>query len=209
VTEPEIGILNLDLGNLRSVSNAIYSLGYDPRLVETPQELDGLSHLVIPGVGAFHTAMQHFESSGLLEPVRAFQRSGRPVLGLCLGMQMLAAVGEEGEETEGLGFIPGRVTRLDETLAPSVPHVGWNSVEWRRPHPVTEGVRSGVDFYFVHSYQVRLDTEADLLGATEFGMPIASVVARRNVIGFQFHPEKSQASGLRLIENFCGWDGRE
>jgi glutamine amidotransferase len=208
MTDIRIGILNLEMGNLRSVSNAVFSLGWDPELIDAPEALDDVSHLIIPGVGAFHTAMRRMDHKGLREPVRDFAASGRPLLGLCLGMQLLATTGEEGDPAPGLDLIPGHVERLRADLVPAVPHVGWNSMELRNRHPVTEGVRSGVDFYFVHSYRFAPDTDHDVLGATDCGQTFASGVARRNVAGFQFHPEKSQANGLRLIDNFCTWDGR-
>lgn len=203
-----VGILNLDIGNLRSVSNAVYAQGWDFRLVESAAALDDLTHLIIPGVGAFHRAVKRLDARDLRAPVRAFAASGRPVLGLCLGMQLLATSGEEGEESEGLDLVPGRVTRLRADLVPSIPHVGWNSVALHRPHPVTNGVRSDADFYFVHSYSFEAAAEDDVVGKTDCGQLFASAVGRGNVIGFQFHPEKSQNNGLRLIDNFCTWDGR-
>lgn len=208
MTPPRIGILNLEMGNLRSVSNAVYSLGWDPELVEAREALDDLTHLVIPGVGAFHTAMRRMEEKGLREPVRAYAASGRPLLGLCLGMQLLASSGEEGDPTLGLDLVPGHVERLRADLVPAIPHVGWNSMELQREHPVLRGVRSGVDFYFVHSYRFAPDSPDDVVGSTEYGQVFASGVGRGNVVGFQFHPEKSQANGLKLIDNFCAWDGR-
>jgi glutamine amidotransferase len=123
-------------------------------------------------------------------------------------MQLLAGEGEEGGRSQGLELVPGRVERLDAEQVPAIPHVGWNSMELSAPHPVTEGVRSGADFYFVHSYHVRADNEGDVLGVTECGQRFASGLARGNVVGFQFHPEKSQLNGLKLIDNFCLWDGR-
>ena len=208
MNEGFVGILDLDMGNLRSVSNAIDSLGYDCGFVSTPEELDGITHLVIPGVGSFHTAMRRVNERNLYGGVRAFATSGKPVLGLCLGMQLLGSKGDEGEVTRGLDLIPGDVQRLDERLVPAVPHVGWNSVDSVSAHPVLDGIRSGVDFYFVHSYHLAAGEPDTVLGTTEYGQRFASIVGGGNVVGFQFHPEKSQASGLRLIDNFCRWDGK-
>ena len=202
-----VGILNLDMGNLRSVSNAITSLGHDCGLVAAPEQLERVTHLVIPGVGSFHTAMRRVTERGLRDPVRRFADSGRPVLGLCLGMQLLGSRGDEGEASRGLDLVPGCVRRLDARLAPAIPHVGWNSVDSVAAHPVLEGIRSGVDFYFVHSCHLSADDPTTVLGTTEYGERFASIVGRGNIVGFQFHPEKSQASGLRLIDNFCSWDG--
>jgi glutamine amidotransferase len=210
VTDSRVGIVDLEMGNLRSVSNAIDHLGYDAALVTGPGELASLTHLVLPGVGSFHTAMRRMHQRDLVKATRQFAASGRPVLGLCLGMQILADWGDEGERTEGLGLVPGEVRRLDEkrVTGGAVPHVGWNAVEWVGTHPVLRGIRSGADFYFVHSYYVASNDPATVLGTTEYGERFPSVMGRDNVLGFQFHPEKSQANGLRLIEAFCGWDGR-
>lgn len=208
IARTDVGILNLDMGNLRSVSNAVDQLGFDVRMVEAADELEQLTHLIIPGVGAFGAAMRKLQDRGLVEPIRRFAASGRPVLGLCLGMQLLTARGEEGGDMPGLGLVPGAVRRLDEALVPAVPHVGWNSVAMKRGHPVLAEVKSGVDFYFVHSFTVRTADAGDVLGTTEYGEEFPAIIGRGNVVGFQFHPEKSQANGLRLIENFCGWDGR-
>lgn len=206
--DSRVGILNLDMGNLRSVSNAVYSLGFDPHFVSLPAEVDDLTHLIMPGVGSFHTAMRRMRSHGLADAVRGFAHSGRPLLGLCLGMQLLATTGVEGEVTEGLDLIPGQVTKFDEQSVAAIPHVGWNAVEFIAKHPVLDGVRTGVDFYFVHSFYVSVDNADTVLGTTNCGQRFPSAVGRGNVIGFQFHPEKSQINGLRLLQNFCGWNGR-
>ena len=203
-----IGIVDLDMGNLRSVANALSSLGQDPVVVAAPDALDGLSHLILPGVGSYATAMAHMQARGLVEPLRAFARGGRPLLGICLGMQLLSALGEEGGASEGLGLVPGRVTRFAPARVPAIPHVGWNESRFRRPHPLFTKLKSGVDFYYVHSYHFVCDDAADQLAVFEYGGgDYTSVVSRGNIVGLQFHPEKSQASGLRVLENFCDWDG--
>jgi glutamine amidotransferase len=208
VSETQVGIVNLQIGNLRSVSNAVDSFGYDHCIVESPDQLASLTHLILPGVGSFHTAMRRLNERDLYQPIHDFVLSGRPVLGVCLGMQLLGSHGEEGENTVGLGLIPGEVRKFDQRVVEAIPHVGWNSVELRVSHPVFRGVRTGVDFYFVHSYHFRPAREESVLGITDCGEKFVSVVAHGNVVGFQFHPEKSQANGLRLLDNFCGWDGR-
>ncbi|MBA2708786.1 MAG: imidazole glycerol phosphate synthase subunit HisH [Gemmatimonadaceae bacterium] len=208
MTAALVGIVNLQMGNLRSVSNAVDSLGFDHCMVERPAELGAVTHLILPGVGSFHRAMEQMHSIGMYEPIREFGASGRPMLGLCLGMQLLGSSGEEGEIMTGLGLIPGEVRKLDSASVEAIPHVGWNSVELRASHPVFRGVRTGVDFYFVHSYYFRPTNPDDALGMTDCGEQFVSVAGRENIIGLQFHPEKSQANGLRLLDNFCGWDGR-
>jgi glutamine amidotransferase len=208
VNDTRVGIVNLQIGNLRSVSNAVDSFGYDHCIVESPDQLASLTHLILPGVGSFHTAMRRMNERGLYQPIRDFVSSGRPVLGVCLGMQLLGSHGEEGEDTVGLGLIPGQVRKFNSRVVEAIPHVGWNSVELRASHPVFKDVRTGVDFYFVHSYHFMPARDESVLGLTECGERFVSVVAQENVVGFQFHPEKSQANGLRLLDNFCGWDGR-
>lgn len=203
-----VGIVNVEMGNLRSVSNAIHSLGYDFHLVDVPAELASVTHLVIPGVGSFRAAMERICQAGLYGPIREFAAAGRPVLGVCLGMQLLASEGEEGGQFQGLGLVPGRVVRLDLERVPAIPHVGWNEVRQESPHPVTTGIPSGADFYFVHSYHLIPECLGDVYGWTDYGQSVASIVGTANVVGFQFHPEKSQRNGLRLLENFCAWDGR-
>jgi len=203
-----IGIVDLDMGNLRSISNAIAATGNDARILNSPEGFEDVSHLILPGVGSYRQAMSHMAARGLDEPVRSFAASGRPLLGLCLGMELLATSGDEGGFGDGVGLITGHVRRFDEAKVPSIPHVGWNDVHFARAHPVLGGVRDGVDFYFVHSFFFDVDRDSDVLGRVEYGgSEYAAIVANDNVLGFQFHPEKSQRNGLRLLENFCDWDG--
>jgi glutamine amidotransferase len=203
-----IGILRMPIGNLQSVWNALYELGADPAFVDERADYRPLSHLVIPGVGNFRAVMSHLEARGLPALIREFAASGRPVLGICAGMQLLARTGTEGGDTAGLSLIDGRVERLPEDAGMRLPHVGWSTVRVRRPHPVFEGLKQDRDFYFVHSYAMHVARESDWLGETSYGGPFVSVVGSGNVVGMQFHPEKSQVNGLRLLENFLHWDGR-
>lgn len=202
-----IGILSIGMGNLRSIENAVSQQGFDPHVAATAGGFDDFSHLILPGVGQFTTAMHHVIDCGLLEPVRTFAASGRPVLGICLGMQLLATTGSEGGESAGIDLVPGVVRRLPSANGLRIPHVGWNSVILRRPHPVLDGLKPNRDFYFVHSYAFHSADSTDVLAETDYGALFESIVGRGNVIGLQFHPEKSQSNGLRLIENFCNWDG--
>lgn len=204
-----IGIVDLDMGNLRSISNAIAATGNDATILDSPEGFEDVSHLILPGVGSYRQAMSHMASRGLYEPVRAFAATGRPLLGLCLGMELLATSGDEGGFGDGVGLIKGHVRRFDQAKVPSIPHVGWNDVHFGRSHPVLAGVREGVDFYFVHSFFFDVEHDSDVLGRVEYGgSEYAAIVANDNILGFQFHPEKSQRNGLRLLENFCDWDGR-
>ena len=202
-----IGLLDVGMGNLRSVWNAVFQQGFDPRIVSGADDLDGLSHLILPGVGQFAAAMRQVSERGLLEPVRDFAASGRPLLGICLGMQLLATSGIEGGLTDGFNLIPGTVRHLPTNYGLRLPHVGWNSAMLRKPHPVLEGIKPDRDFYFVHSYAFYSVNQDHVLAETDYGALFASIVGRDNVIGLQFHPEKSQINGLHLIENFCNWNG--
>lgn len=202
-----IGILNMEMGNLGSVWNAVYESGFDPEIVNEPGTLDDADHLILPGVGHFGTAMAHLAARGMIPALRAYAESGRPLIGLCVGMQVLATTGTEGGETTGLGLIDGIVERLPGGSGLRIPHVGWNTVSVVRKHPVLEDIKQDRDFYFVHSYAFRPADGADTIAVTEYGTPIACIVGRNNVVGCQFHPEKSQANGLRILENFCRWDG--
>lgn len=205
---PAIGILKMPMGNLRSVYNALFESGFDPEFVDKNADFDELTHLIVPGVGNFTAVMRHLEEDGLVERIRAFASSGRPLLGICAGMQLLAMRGTEGGDTEGLGLVDGVVERLPSSNGLVLPHVGWSTVTLRHPHPVLDGIKPGRDFYFVHSYAMQTDRDEEALGETEYGVPFVSIVGKANVIGFQFHPEKSQSNGLKLLENFCRWDGK-
>ena len=202
-----IGILDIDMGNLRSVSKAVDALGHDLVLISAPAQLADVTHLIIPGVGSYHTAMDHIDARALRAPIRDFAAAGKPVLGICLGMQLLSAAGEEGGPSEGLALVPGRVRRMQVSPELLLPHVGWNTTRFRSRHPVFRNVKDGRDFYFVHSYEFQCDDAKDALATSDYGREFTAIAGRDNVIGFQFHPEKSQANGLRLLDNFCGWDG--
>lgn len=202
-----IGILDLQSGNLRSVANSVYELGFDYIVLENQNQMDDITHLIIPGVGQYFTAINHLKETGLIEILNQFYESKRPILGICLGMQLLSTNGHEGGVTTGLNFIPGIVQRFAISPSLRIPHVGWNAVCFQKHHPVFEGIKDMRDFYFVHSYHYICEEEHHVLGTTEYGVSFPSIIARQHVIGFQFHPEKSQKNGLALLENFCNWDG--
>jgi len=202
-----IAVIDYDIGNLRSVQKAIAHVGGDAQLVRTPAELARAEKVVLPGVAAFGGAIEELRGLGLVEPLRKAITDGMPYLGFCLGLQMLFDVSFENGEHEGLGILPGRVERFDfdpaEPLhALSVPHMGWNQIRKKRPCPLLDGIDDGAYVYFAHSYHVVPDDESVVATTTEYGHEFVSAVWRDNVFATQFHPEKSQAVGLKLLENF-------
>lgn len=203
-----IGIIDVGIGNIGSLRGALYSQGWDTQTVATPTDMVGTTHLFLPGVGSFAIAMRRLRNAGLVEPLRQHAAAGRPIMGICLGMQLLADRGVEGGESEGLGIISGMVVPLEVGLKLRLPHVGWNVFHPKQPHSLLKGIRPDVDFYFVHSYFFNAQREADIVGTTDYGICYPSFVASGSVVGVQFHPEKSQRNGLRLLDNFCLWDGK-
>ena len=201
---PKIAVIDYGIGNLRSAEKALQHLGADAALVSDPDVIEGAAAAVLPGVGAFGACMDALDASGLAGTARSFAASGRPFLGICVGMQLLATTGHEYAQVAGLGWVPGDVVRID---APGlkVPHMGWNDMVIDRPHPVLAGLSTGDHAYFVHSYRFQTADPADLLAHVDYGGPVSAVVGRANILGTQFHPEKSQAAGLRLIGNFLRW----
>jgi glutamine amidotransferase len=195
-----IAIIDYGAGNLRSVTNAIGRLGYQPKIISTPKEVLSAQAVILPGVGAAADTMANLQTLGLVSPIRQFIAEGRPFLGVCIGLQVLFDGTEEGGWHECLGIIPGVVRRLPPGL--KIPHMGWNQVRQRISHPVFSGIPDETNFYFVHSYYVEPDDMALVAGETDYGIPICSVIARNNLIATQFHPEKSGEVGLRLYDNF-------
>jgi glutamine amidotransferase len=196
-----IAIVDYGMGNRRSVQKALEHVGAEVILTNDLQVLRASAGVVIPGVGAFPKAMSQLRDLGLVEPLRALACDGIPILGICLGMQLLFDSSEEIEPTEGLGLIPGRVTwlRSQERL----PHIGWNEVRFQRPSGLTSGLpEQGCAFYHVHSLAARPERPDDVVGTTDYGERFATLVEHGNVAGVQFHPEKSSAHGLRLLANY-------
>lgn len=200
-----IGIIDYGAGNLASVQNALEYLGHETSVCSDPAALQSFDRIILPGVGSFRAAMECLDSQGWSEQIREFVVSGRPFLGICLGMQLLFDIGEEHGPRHGLGLIPGRVKALKPGRDFRVPHVGWNSLEAIVPHPLMLGIRQHVDFYFVHSFQCVPNDQSAVLATCDYGGEFVAVVARGNVAGVQFHPEKSQPSGLRMLDNFVEW----
>ena len=204
--EPKIGVLDIGMGNVRSIINAVYEQGLDAFRVTNPSELDDITHLIIPGVGHFGYCSKLMSDTGFTKNLPFFIDSNRPVLGICIGMQLLFSGSEESPDADGLSVFSERFEKIQSSDF-RVPHMGWNEVTWQKDHPVIEGVKSGMDFYFVHSFFLKGRLK-DTLSYTGYTQDFTSSVAKDNVIAFQFHPEKSQKNGLNLIENFCWWDGK-
>lgn len=202
-----VGIVDVGIGNVGSLKSAVYELSFDYQLVRQPGDLADCDTLILPGVGAFAHGMGALSAAGLIDPVRGHVAAGKPMLGICLGMQMLFEHGEEGGGAAGLGLIPGRVRRLRDVPDMPLPHVGWNALHRAAAHPVLDDIRADVDFYFVHSFCAECDSDF-VLGTSDYSEVFPAVVGRGSVLGMQFHPEKSQRNGLRMLENFCHWDGR-
>jgi glutamine amidotransferase len=196
-----VAIIDYGVGNLRSVEKAFQAGGCEVVVSADERVLRAAERLVLPGVGAFRACVEALTERGFDRLVRERVEEGTPLLGVCVGMQLLFEESEEFGVTRGLGLLRGRVRRFPEVLR--VPQVGWNQVEWRKPHPLAEGIADKTFFYFVHSFFCDARDEDVVVGLTEYESRYASVVARGNVCGVQFHPEKSQAAGLRLLKNFA------
>jgi len=201
-----IALIDYGISNLRSVQKAFEHLDTAVTLVDTPDRLAQADRLILPGVGAFPAGMKGLQERGLIEPIKLAVREGKPLIGICLGMQLLFESSDEMGNTAGLGLLPGKVTRLGDQSSIvrglKVPHMGWNQLDRVRDHPLVYDLVSGSYAYFVHSYAIYPDDQNIVLATTEYGGPFASIVGRGNICGLQFHPEKSQAVGLRLLKNF-------
>ncbi len=221
-----IALVDYGISNLRSVQKAFEHLGTQVTLVDTPGRLARADRVILPGVGAFPAGMRGLRERGLIEPIQQAARDGKPLIGICLGMQLLFESSDEMGETAGLGLLPGHVTKIKMQAAGSklqdavhssagdlpvspvthhvlkIPHMGWNQLDLVAHHPLVRNLASGSYAYFVHSYAVYPNQRDIVLAVTDYGDPFASIVGHGNVCGLQFHPEKSQAVGLKLLSNF-------
>ncbi|HKO25921.1 MAG TPA: imidazole glycerol phosphate synthase subunit HisH [Solirubrobacteraceae bacterium] len=199
-----IGVIDYGMGNRRSVEKALEHVGATPNLTANHDELRKADGLVLPGVGAFPQAMRNLDSLGLPDLIRELSGNGTPLLGICLGMQVLFDTSEEMGGGAGLGLIGGEVTRVNAGSL-RIPHIGWNEVRFERSSPLTAELPSqGCPFYYVHSFAARPRDPGHIVGSTEYGERFATIVARENVLGVQFHPEKSSRNGLRMLRAFVG-----
>ncbi|WP_088188149.1 imidazole glycerol phosphate synthase subunit HisH [Desulfosporosinus sp. FKA] len=195
-----IGIVDYGRGNLRSVEKALEKVGFEAMIMTAPQDLQNVDGVILPGVGAFADAMNALKRGEWIEPIIEFARSGRPFLGICLGMQVLFEVGEEYGEHAGLGLLSGRVIKFP--TGRKIPHMGWNSVSFLQPSRLVEGIPNESFFYFVHSYYALPENSKNILGTSDYGVVFPAIVGKDNVWGAQFHPEKSSPWGLQLLTNF-------
>ncbi len=210
-------IVDYGMGNLRSVSKAFEEVGAKVKVSDDPKAVSGADKLVVPGVGAFKDAMRELKARRLIEPIKKFVKSGRPFLGLCLGLQIIFSESEEGGRTKGLDFIKGRVLRfpsrpltLNEGEAPlKIPHMGWNQIKRKTQSakrktgcPLLKGIPDGSYMYFVHSYYAEPDKDDCVAAWTDYGIEFPSVVWSKNIYATQFHPEKSQRLGLNILRNY-------
>ncbi|WP_345992139.1 imidazole glycerol phosphate synthase subunit HisH [Sulfurimonas sp. HSL-1716] len=199
-----IAIVDYNMGNLASVKNAFAKLGKDAFIVSDPHKFKDYDKLILPGVGAYGDAMEHLKERGMDEALKEFAASGKYMFGICLGMQLLFQSSEEFGDSKGLGLIEGKVIEFDKNRFPhplKVPHMGWNRM-FTKEHPLFSGMDESHYLYFVHSFHVVCQNEADIIGKTEYGYEFTSAVARDNIFGIQPHPEKSHTNGLKILENF-------
>jgi len=197
-----IAIIDYGMGNLRSVQKAFERIGYQAIVTRDAGEIAAASGVVLPGVGAFRACMENLTRLGLTEPIREAVKSKKPFLGVCLGFQLLFSESEEFGRQKGLDLIPGRVVKFEPENGLKIPHMGWNTLEKKKPTVFLDGVDSGAFAYFVHSYYVVPDDQSLIATTTEYGCAFASSIATDHLFATQFHPEKSQGVGLRILTNF-------
>lgn len=201
-----IAIIDYGAGNLQSVKKALDFIGAPNEITKDAGQIRSASHLILPGVGSFGDAMACMEHSGLVETVREAARSGKPFLGICLGLHLLFEGSEESPGVAGLGILPGKVVRFPTTLEEKVPHIGWNSVQLTQTDGIFSNMRQNAYFYFVHSYIVQAEQAKDVAAICSYGVPFQCAVKRGNLCATQFHPEKSAQAGLQLLRNFAAME---
>ena len=205
-----IAIIDYGVGNLFSLAHSLKAVGANAVVTGDPEAIRRADRVILPGVGAFGDAAKKLAESSLDALVREIAARGTPIMGICLGMQLLLDKSCEFGEHAGLGLIPGEVRPISEVIPADlkIPHIGWNALDIRRPHPIFRNVKRGDCVYFVHSYY-GAKCDASIIATAEYGAPLTAAVARGNVCGCQFHPEKSGDVGLGILKAFCEWDGVE
>ncbi len=204
MNKTNIAIINYGMGNIRSVENAIKKLNFQPKVITNPEELNESGKIILPGVGSFKAAMQLLDQRGWISKIKNnVLEKKKPLLGICLGMQLLADKSEENGITEGLRIIPGEVKSLKNLGCKlKVPQIGWNSVRFINKHKYFAEIKDDIDFYFVNSYVYLPANKSNVIGVTSYGVNFCSAIAKDNISGTQFHPEKSSKSGLKILRNF-------
>jgi glutamine amidotransferase len=202
---PKIVIIDYGMGNLRNVQKGFEQIGFETKVTRNKKEIERASAIVLPGVGAFKDCMENLEKFGLIEPLLRSVEEGKPYLGICLGLQILFSESEEFGSQKGLNLIKGKVVKFRPDPEHKVPHMGWNTIEKEkeRENPFLQGIESGDFFYFVHSYYVIPEEPQWISTLTNYGIPFVSSIWKENLFAIQFHPEKSQQKGLRILENFA------
>jgi len=209
--EKMIAIIDYDAGNIKSVERALHYLGQEFVVTDDTKMLNNASHVIFPGVGAAGTAMACLKRKSLDQCVKLCFQTGKPILGICLGTQIILDASEENA-VDCIGLVRGVTKRFPRHLsvngmALKIPHMGWNTVSFKREHPVFAGIESQAEFYFVHSYYPSPSDETVVLGTTDYGITFCSALGLKNLVAVQFHPEKSGRPGLRILQNFCTWSG--
>ena len=198
-----IGVIDYGAGNLRSVCNSLKKLSVNSTLIRSPEDIKDISSIIFPGVGSFGDSSEQLKKQRLFDPIKSWLKEDRPFLGICIGFQMLFEKSDESPNSDGFGIIPGKVVRFPEENPLKVPHMGWNEVKFENSSdPIWQGIKTSTHFYFVHSYYPEPLESNSVSSITSYGLEFASSVRCGNIFGTQFHPEKSQAAGLKLISNF-------
>lgn len=197
-----VAIIDYDAGNIKSVENAVRFLGHDVTVTSDPGKILAADHVILPGVGAFGDAMKRLRAAGLVETIRATVSSGKPFLGICLGLQLLFEESEESPGVEGLCLLPGKIRRIPEGDGRKVPQIGWNDLSFPRKSRLFSNVPEGSYVYFVHSYYLQAGDPADVAARTQYGVEIDAAVEHGNLFACQFHPEKSERIGMQILQNF-------
>ncbi len=208
-----IAIINYNAGNITSVARALQNIGQDFIITDDTKTLDAASHVIFPGVGAAGEAMAYLQQKKLDNWLNDWIKLGKPLMGICLGTQIIFDFSEEND-TRCIGLVRGSTKRFPDNMLSDgrtlkIPHMGWNSVKFQREHPVFQNISAGAEFYFVHSYYPAPAQDSVVLGVTDYGIEFCSVLAVKNLVAMQFHPEKSGKPGLQILRNFCAWRGND
>ena len=200
--QQKVGIVDYEMGNTKSVLNAIRNVGGVAKIISNPDDFLSFDKLILPGVGAFGKAMRIINNTGMRSALDDFKKTGNYILGICLGMQIMCSSSEEDENEVGLSWFPAKVQALEPKLGFNIPHMGWNNVDFQDEHFIFNNLKTSSDFYFLHGFCIPHLSENFTLGLSHHSNSFSSVISTENLIGVQFHPEKSQSSGLKMLKNF-------